>query len=177
MANTNLINRSITKSLPIFPELVVGKTRRVFTKHFTNLSLWCTTDEVAIINWLSYQCKGDNTFEYKTRLLDAYKMSCLLAGIEYCEGIHLEQNISKLRRIILDLIEKGLLLHTPIKSILMINPMLTYQADLISKKEYEAFMKFYQKVSADKAIDITIYFTKLVAEFLESKKSNYKYRQ
>jgi hypothetical protein len=171
--NTNLIKHSKTKSIPNFPELPVGKTKRVFTKHFCNLPLWCSADEVAVLNWLVYRSGGDNTFEYSTRLLDSYSKTLKAANKEYELGYGwmLGSNISELRRVVLQLIEKGLIFNTG-NNVLMINPMLTYSADIVSNKEYERLQKYYQ---GNEPAEIAKYFTGIVAKFLESKKKNYKY--
>jgi len=67
--NTKLISSSRTKSLPKFPELQTGKTRRVMTKHFTNLSLWLPHDELQLLNFLCYDndTLANNTFLYSTQ--------------------------------------------------------------------------------------------------------------
>ncbi len=177
MPNTNLIKHSKTKSCPNFPILSVGKTKMCVTKHFTNLPLWCSIDEVAIINWLVYICKGDNTFEYSTNVLEAYKMSHVMAVEEYVGNTHLNFNLSYLRRLVLRLIEKGLLLQTGINNRIMINPMLCYNPGIISNKRYVEIMELYQHISPETVIDLTDKFSTLVKNFLEAKKKNYTYNK
>jgi len=176
--NHKLISSSRTKSLPNFPVLKVGKHRRVMTKHFTNLPLWLSHDEVAMINWLVYRLSADNTFEHSTKLLNQYSMSILEARDEYKSlEYNLYTNTTTTRRCMRALIEKGLILHTNKRGVFMVSPLLTYAVDIINKKQYESIMEMYQHTSPDKITAFTDYFGKLVADFLESKKKNYTYKK
>ena len=155
-----------------FPTLPTGKHRRVMTKHFTNLALWLNPYEVAMINWLCYQAKADNTLKVSPHLLEQFSMS-----VHYCEGYYGNESnkpiiISRCRRTIVQLINKGILMLSGRRSVLMINPMLTYVTDVISVKGYNEFQVMYQKASADEVVK---YFSNLVKRFLESKKKNYTY--
>lgn len=171
MANTSRIIKTKTEALPYFPYIQVGKTKRVMTKHFTNLSLWLSIEEIRMIGWLVYQCSADNKFEYSTRLLERFKWSVMSANFEYKSAVK-KPDIITARWIIESLIKKGLVLHTGTKY-LMINPMLSYNSDVVNTKQYRMFMEFYQKSSPDEVVE---YFSKLVAEYLQSKKINYTYK-
>ena len=173
-----LISKSITRTLPKFPVLSVGKTRRITTKHFTNLPLWLSQDEVAMINWLVYRLSADNTFKYSVGLLNQYSMSVLKAREEYqSPDKNLKTITTSVRKSLLGLIEKGLILSTGKSKYYMLNPMLTYPCDIVTRKAYKSVMEMYQSTSPDKINDFTDYFSKLVADFLESKKINYIYRK
>ena len=168
------IKSSQTKSLPNFPILKSGKSRRICTKHFTNLPLWLSQDEVAMINWLMYRISADNTFKYSVGLLNQYSMSVLKAREEYqSPDKNLKTITTLVRRCLLGLIEKGLILNTGKSKYYMLNPMLTYEVDVINKKAYAEIMELYQQGNIE---EITCKFSKLVADFLESKKKNYIYR-
>lgn len=175
---TPLISNTKTKSLPKFPELTTGKTSRLVTKHFTNLPLWLSFDEVAFMNWLVYQIKANNTFRYSTRLLNQYCSSIRAGreqyGVMYYE-VKITANIINSRKTLEGLIEKGLILPTSRKNNLMVNPMLTYEPSILSRKKYTIICSKYQDLSPENIIEFTDTMTKLVGLFLESKKKNYKY--
>jgi len=171
--NPKLISSSRTKSLPNFPVLKVGNHRRCFSKHFTNLPLWLSADEVAMINWLCYRLSADNTFEHSTKLLNQYSMSILEARDEYKSVEYgLKTITTAARRCMRGLIEKGLILHTNKRGVFMVNPMLTYECDVVNKKAYNEIMEVYQSGDVDKVVEL---FSKLVSNFLQSKKKNYIY--
>lgn len=174
--NTKLISSSRTKQLPNFPVLSTGKHRRCVTKHMTNLPLWLSENEVAMINWLLYRVTADNCFKYSSSLLNQYSMSILNAREEYKSVEYsLKTNTSLVRRCMKGLIEKGLLLHTGKNNIFMLNPLLTYEVDVVNRKQYQLVMLEYQNTSRDKITTFTDYYISLVAEFLQSKKKNYIY--
>jgi len=171
--NHKLISSSRTKSLPNFPVLKVGNHRRCFSKHFTNLPLWLSADEVAMINWLCYRLNADNTFEHSTKLLNQYSMSIIEARDEYKSVEYgLKTITTAARRCMRGLIEKGLILHTNKRGVFMVNPMLTYECDIISKKSYNEIMEVYQGRDVNKVVEL---FSSLVSTFLQSKKKNYIY--
>lgn len=175
MGNTKLISESKTKSLPHFPVLEVGKHRRVFTKHFTNLSLWLPGDELQLLSYLIYDVDtlADNTFVYSTQLLNRFIAAFREANLQYCDK-EVSKNPTQVRRCLKNLIERGLILNAG-KNRFMINPMLMYSADIISRKKYEETMYLYNCTNEDNIAKFTNYFLKLVSDFLESKKKNYKY--
>lgn len=177
--NSKLIQNTTTKSLPNYPSLKVGKTRRVFTKHFTNLPLWLSADEVSLLSWLCYQSMADNTFKYNTDLLRKYKDSVDYAKQEYSGGNPnmVLGNILNSRHVLKRLIEKGFIFQTGIKNKLMINPMLTYAAEVVSVKKYDDVTDLYQLVQKQSItlISFTEYYSNLVGDFLSQKKKNYKY--
>lgn len=162
-----------TKHLPNFPILLTGKTRRVVTKHFANLPLWLSQDEVAMLNWLLYRISADNTFKYSVSLLNQYSESILKAREEYkSEELDLKTSTSRVRKCLLSLIERGLILNTNKEKYFMLNPLLTYHPDIITRKDYKLIMELYQQGDVNK---ITEQFGKLVARYLETKKKNYIY--
>jgi hypothetical protein len=175
--NTNLISTATTKSLPHYPSLKVGKTRRVFTKHFTNLPLWLSADEISLLSWLCYQSMADNTFKYSTDLLNKYKESVEYAKQEYSGGNPnmVLGSILNSRHVLKRLIEKGLIFQTGTKNKLMINPALTYPAEIINAKKYDEMSYLYQCTTVDNLHEFTDYYTNLVSSFLSQKKKNYKY--
>ncbi len=175
--NTNIIAKSKTKSLPIFPELVIGKTNRRVTKHYTNTCLWLHPDYFSLLTWLMYQCYADNTFTYSTRLLNQYSKASYSAQKQYSGELKTVINLVYVRKIMKSLIEDGLILNTGTRNKMMINPMLTYEPDIIGRKQYAEVCKKYQSLVADDVIGFTNYFTNLVSRYLETKKKNYKYNQ
>lgn len=175
MGNTKLISSSRTKQLPNFPVLKSGKHRRCVTKHYTNIALWLYTDEYSLLSFLIYQCTADNCFKYCTILLNKYAKAVELSKKEYDSERFITTNISKLRGCMKGLIEKGLILHTGKNNIFMVNPLLTYECDVINRKQYQLVMQEYQSTSRDKITTFTDFYISLVAEFLQSKKKNYIY--
>jgi len=177
MSNAKLIQNTKTTSLPYFPELSVGKTKRVVTKHFTNLSLWLPSPELELLSFLIYECLADNTFEYSTRLLERYCAAVKAATKQYWGSEDGTRTPLLARIAFRHLIESGLILHTEKKNVFMINPMLTYSPDIINNKQYKLVSEMYQYTSPDKIQVFVDYYRKLVSDYLESKKPNYKYRK
>ena len=174
MANTNKIRNAQTESLPKFPILAVGKTKRLVTKHFTNLALWLQEDQLALMNYLIYQTQADNTFVYSTKLLVQYSNSMYAAQKEYSSSAR-KPSVGLMRLHLEALIRKGMIFQTGVKNKLMISPMLTYCPDIINSKQYNVVQEMYQVSSPEKIHVFTDYFSKLVKQFLESKKKNYTY--
>lgn len=179
--NTNIVSKTETKSLPYLPVITVSKHRRVTTKHFTNLALWLSSGELAMINFLVYQVKADNTFQYSTHLLDQFSAAknFMLEQV-YKKEISYKTPISIARDHFMFLVHNGLILKTKTRSKYMLNPMLSYPVDVVSVKEYNKFQEFYQSKRADaltahESLEIVEYFGNIVKQFLESKKKNYKY--
>lgn len=170
--NTAVISKTKTKSLPNFPLLSVGKTKRVITKHFTNLALWLPVDEFALLNFLVYQADASNTIKYSTRLLEKFSSASVAAREEYLGHKFVAVSMSKVRGAFVSLVEQGLLLHTARRHYFMLNPMLTYDSQIVNNKKYEQFSEYYQGKSTE---EITTYFTTLVSDFLSAKKKNYKH--
>ena len=169
-----MVSKTKTLSLPKFPELVVGKSSRRMTKHYCNLAMWLDVDELAVINWLTYQLRADNTFMYSTRLLEQYKRAMDAARDVYFKNDSCSHHIYT-RRVLKRLISLGLILHTSIRNKFMLNPLLSYEPEIVNRKQYAEVCKKYQSLSPDKVVEFTDHFTTLVSKFLESKKKNYKY--
>lgn len=172
--NTKLISNTRPKSLPNFPELEMGKRNRIFTRHFTNLHLWLSQDEISLLSWLCYhpELRADNTIKYSEMLLKQYSRAVKFAFDEYDTNnyCNISVVVARLRIIFKQLIEKGLLL--PADGLHMINPMITYNPSVVNNKNYTVFMKEYQEASPDQVVNK---FSILVRKFLESKKKNYTY--
>lgn len=173
--NTGIISKTKVKNIPNFPILLPGKHRRCLTKHYTNLPLWLNTNEYSLLSFLVYQCSADNCFKHSTELLNRYAAAVELCNKEY-SGRPIITNTYHLRRCLLALIEQGLILNTSRNNYFMISPMLTYEVDVVNKKQYQLVMEEYQKTSPDNIITFTDYYSKLVSQFLESKKINYIYK-
>lgn len=172
--NTKLIQSTKTKSLPHLPVLVVGKHRRVFTKHYSNLSLWLPGDELSLISFLIYDTEtlADNSFEYSTELLNRFIAAFREANLQY-NGVSTSKKLVRVRGCFKNLIERGLILNAGKRY--MINPMLTYNSDVVNNKKYKEVQELYQVSGTNHISDMTKHFSKLVADYLESKKKNYKY--
>ena len=171
----NPVSKTTTSYLPHMPELAVGKTNRRVTKHFTNLPMYLPSARIALLNWLVYQIKADNTFTYSVSMLKQYIKSARAAHSEYGDSNHMILNIDYSRAMLRILIETGYILNTKTKNKFMLNPMLSYDADVINRKQYSQVCKKYQSLSRDGITNFTDYFTNLVAKYLESKKKNYRY--
>lgn len=176
MGNTKLISESKTKSLPHLPVLSVGKHRRVFSRHYTNLSLWLPLEELQLLSYLIYDSNtlADNTFVYNTELLKRFIAAFREANNQYL-GVSTNKNLTQARRCLKNLIERGLILQTGTKNKLMINPLLTYSADVVNNKKHKEIQDLYQNINVTSASLLTNKFSNIVSEFLESKKKNYKY--
>jgi hypothetical protein len=177
--NTNIIRKTKTKSVLKMPKLPVGKSNMVLTKHFTNTQArFQYEEEGAMMSWLVYNCKADNTITYSTHLMNKYRAFIDEIGKEYqvLPPLYVP-TLSFCRQAFVKLIESGVLFNTSKPNVFMINPMLCYDPQIISRKRYDAVQDMYQ-LCADGKISLASfveYYSRDVAKFLESKKSNYKY--
>ena len=144
--NTNLISNSKVMSLPYFSELSAQKSNRVITKHFTNLALYLPPNQFALLNWLIYQSKADNTVVYSTQLLIRYSAAVKECEKQYYLSAGLQKNIKAIRPIFQKLIESGYLLPNYKKNVFTINPMLTYRAEYMRPKDYEEIVTGWQVI-------------------------------
>jgi len=146
MANTKSIESTQVKSLPYFPELTGGKTTRVVTKHFTNCAMYLPSSEFALLSWLIYQSKSDNTIVYSTRLLISFKETVLAANVVYNPSIKLSGNVKSIREDFKHLIENGYLLPNYDKKVFTINPMLSYHPEYLSAANYKSICAEYKEL-------------------------------
>lgn len=158
--NTKVITNTIIKSLPNFPTLEVNKRNRIVTKHFTNLYMYLPQHKLALLSWLIYQTKTDNSFIYSTNFLRLYRNTVLAVKEEY--GI-LKINVSLtfLRQILKNLVEEGYILPMQNKKF-VINYMLTFHPKFITNKEWDKVCKSYLKMSKEISSYQLIEFTRKV---------------
>lgn len=148
----SLVRETVTEQLPNLPALSGNKTSRVVTKHFTNLAMFLQADELALLNWMIYQCHADNTIDYRQSMLERYGRTIAELHNEY-NGVqvagkfmHYDLKVSPrtVREVMIRLIKKGYVLSDGL--IMMVNPMLTYRGDYVSRAEYESLCNSYQEV-------------------------------
>jgi hypothetical protein len=147
MPNNNLILSTKTLNLPFFPPLSAGKSNRVVTKLFTNLSLYLPQDQFGMLAWLIYQAEGDNSFIYTTHLLNKYS-----AAVKACSEVYkpspLSSDLKRIRAVFKRLIQSGYILPTSSRKRFIINPMLSYSG---SFKDYIRAVEGYQELKAESA--------------------------
>lgn len=168
--NTKLIQQSKPKKLPAFPELNGKNRTKVITKHFSNLALWCSADELRILTWLIYQSKVDNTVKYDTFLLTRYSESIKAAKNLYLSN-KVNYNIKHLRVVFKSLIEDGLLLSNRDKKVYTINPNLAYRTEYMKPKDYKYICGLYDTIDAGgiSVEDFTFEYTRIVNSYLSKK--------
>lgn len=131
--NTGRIKKTKTLSLPDFP--ATNKTTRVVTKHFTNLAMYLERDQLSLLNWLVYNCGMDNKIKYSTVLLQRYAKSVEMVQYHYGSKVSLRASVPLVRKEFQHLIEVGYVISYGDEFFL--NPMLSYQADYVTAKEYK----------------------------------------
>lgn len=170
-----IIENLTTESLPYFPMLGVGKTNRTITKHFTNLHLYLDRDKLALLTWLLYECAADNSIEYSHQLVLRYSAAISAAEKQYNTKANLNVSVKKIRDAFRGLILGGYILPTFDKSIFLLNPMLSYRTEYVSKKEYKKCCDVYQDVMVEGEFAGINWFTseyrKLVNSKIKSKKN------
>lgn len=139
MPNTKLIATTKTKSLPDFQP--TKRTTRVVTKHFTNLAFYLPQDQYCLLSWLVYNCEMDNTIKYSTFILRRYSEAIKAVCEHYKADIGVKTSLQTVRLVFKSLIEQGYIISFNNK--LLLNPMLSYQADYISSKKYHEICKKY----------------------------------
>ena len=141
------------ESYPFLPVLTGLKTTRVVTKHFTNLSLYMNPNMYALLTWLIYQSRNDNTIEYNVHLLEKYRRSVIAARDQYGPN-GLKIGLLSIRESFKWLIENGYLFLTYDRFVYMINPLLTYRSEYIRSPEYKDVCERYQHVQFGTGIDV-----------------------
>lgn len=163
-----------TNNYPHLPPITGNNKERVFTKHWANLPLHINPNEMAILSFLAYQAKADNTFKYSVELLQRYVKAVRYANDEYNpsgkkrlrmpNGLATTPGFIKL---FMDLmIDHGWLLSTTVKNVYMINPMLTYVPYYVGKEQYKEMCLLYKARPAD----VVEYFKGIVNGKVNSKK-------
>lgn len=169
--NTKSIQQTKIVKMPTFPELNGKDRTRVVTKHFVNLSLWCSADELRMITWLIYQSKVDNTIIYTTLLLERYSAAIQAAHKEY-GGVKHNHNIKHLRAVFKKLIELGLLLPNFDKKTYTINPMLAYRTEYMKPADYKYITSLYSTLdggSEGMILRFTEEYSRIVNNYLSKK--------
>lgn len=149
--NTKLIQQTEVQALPYFPILEAHKSNRVITKHFTNLPLYLNPNHFALLTWLIYQSKADNSVKYSTKLLLKYTATLLQCEQEYKDGNtvgRLFTSLPFLRVSFQYLIKQGYLLPSHLKGYFVINPLLSYREEYIRPSEYAEICRSYQRICA-----------------------------
>lgn len=175
--NTKLIEQTEVVNLPYFPILEAHKSNRVITKHFTNLPLYLNPNNFALLTWLIYQSKADNSVKYSTKLLQKYSSAVMEANKEYCKNksVLLLTSLPSARLTFQTLIQKGYLLPSHLKGYFVINPLLSYREEYIKPSEYRELCKDYQVicnllvVAGDKKHKLITGFTKQLFDTVGSK--------
>jgi hypothetical protein len=158
--------------LPYFPQLSGQKTSRVITKHFTNLAMYLPIDKFAMLTWLIYQSRADNTVIYSTQLLTRYSAAMKASWGLYNAKPCLNYNIKHLRAVFGQLVENGYLLPNYDRKLFTINPMLSYRAEYMRSAHYHKICKEYQSLTANTAEirDFTAKYSKIVDSYMSKKK-------
>lgn len=143
--NTKKIQLTKVKRLWNFPLLTDGKQGRVFTKHYSNLAFILDSNHFALLSFLVYQSRADNTLEYSTKLLKMYQKS-IAEGKELYGSKNESLNTypPKLRDYFEYLIENGLLLPTSTPKQFLINPCLTYSKLYVKAEFYKEWVGRYE---------------------------------
>lgn len=159
---------------PILPEITRNNKYRVFTKHWANLPLHMDKNEMAILSFLTYQAKADNTFKYSIELIHKYAKAIKYANEEYNPAyknrIRMPNGLATtpmfIKYFIEELINKGWLLWAGKNNVYMINPMLTYVQFYVNNEQYKEMCIIYQSRPAD----VVEYFMGIVNPKIKSKK-------
>jgi len=182
MANTKSIESTQVKSLPYFPELTGGKTTRVVTKHFTNCAMYLPSSQFALLSWLIYQSKSDNTIVYSTQLITRFAAAVKESNKLYNPGKRLSKNlvafdhfglnigIKGIRAAFKQLIENGYLIPNYDKKVFTINPMLSYHPEYLSAANYKSICAEYAYYQSNKNTGIAFIkdFTQKYSETINS---------
>lgn len=149
--NTGLIKK--TKTLR-YPDFSIGtiKTARVVTRNYTNLVMYMSEDKLALLSWLIFQCGMDNRIKYKTQLLKRFIGSIKAVEDHYKVKTDLNITLSWWRWKFRELIEDGYILSYGEE--LVLNPLLTYHADYITKKGYQLLMETPMNQIAEKYVQM-----------------------
>lgn len=142
-----VVENTKTLSLPKLPPLTGSKNSRVITKHFTNMALYMPYEQYALMSWLIFQVSADNSFEYGEKIVEKYVLSVKAAVEEYNSVGKIRVDYKVIRTLFKELIEKGYLLPTVEQSVFIINPMLSYRPNYVSRQEYELFCDSYEIAS------------------------------
>lgn len=132
-----------------FPPLSEGKQGRIFTKHFTNLSLNLLPNHFSLLSWLVYQSAADNTVKYSTGLLKMYQQSVVFATNRYKSvNPYLTPSVPNARKYFQYLIERSFLLPTDSAGEYLINPNLTYSKLYVKSGFYKEWVNSYNNTAS-----------------------------
>lgn len=147
MGNTKTVTKTQLKTLWNFPELRAGNSGRVVTKHFMNLIPVLDSNYLNLLAFLVYQSELDNTIKYSMVLFKKYTAFVKLIGNK-----KLKTSEVVLRRSFKYLLENGLLLHTSVYNVFMINPALTYSKAYVRGSFYALWLKTAYQQDLVKAV-------------------------
>ena len=155
--NTARVTRAKAKTLPIYPELDIHHSGRVFTKHFTNLSYTLNWDQLILFQWLCHESTGYNVFSYNLKTIKKYQGYVRALRKKYPKGMADGLNIAvyNIREVLIELIEMGAVFNTEVKGEMFINPNLSYRPKWFNGKLYKQYVTEYNNLfSADRLNDI-----------------------
>lgn len=165
-----------TKSFPYLPAISGNNKERVFTKHWANLPLHLNRNEMALLSFITFTSRADNTFKYSLVLFKKYIKAVGYANEEYSKSnrkrlpndltvtpMHVKFWFERL-------VENGWIIGMGKKDY-MINPMLTYVPMYVSKGHYQEACLIYKSRPAD----VVGYLIGIVRPKIIAKKSNHAY--
>lgn len=145
--NTKTIERSYPKHKWDFPGIDKKKQSRVFTKHYSNLSLILHPNHYTLLTWLIYQSLPDNTITYSTQLLRQYAAAVKLASAKYkSNNPCIFSSPPNTRKYFKYLIEQSLLFPTSESGVYMINPSLTHHRTYAKTEHLAEFARQYSEM-------------------------------
>ena len=145
-----------TTKYPKLPQITGNNKERVFTKHWSNLPLHLNRNEMALLSFITYQAKADNSFKYSGLLLKKYTLAVKYANQEYNSAdmgkkMRLPNNLSVSAAFIRfwfeRLVENGWILG--VEGDYVVNPILTYVPAYVNKEQYREMCLVYAKRPAD----------------------------
>lgn len=139
MANNSVLTTQINQLLP-FPKLRMRSLDKRFTRHWCNLALILSPNELSLFSWLVYMSDSKNAFEWSDKLTKQYQKASKLA-VEYykVEKIVYSTSGKSVYSSFRKLIELGLVIKMTDKKRYMINPMVVYSGNMKGadvQKEY-----------------------------------------
>jgi len=145
-----------TLKYPSLPYVTGNNKDRVFTKHWANLPLHLNRNEMALLSFITFQAKADNTFRYSVKLIKKYIAAVKYANEEYNPEERkirmpneLTVNSNYVKFFFESAVENGWILNTNVKGEYMVNPMLTYVGKYVTQEQYQLLCLNYKVRPAD----------------------------
>ena len=129
----------------MFPELSQSGSGRIMTKHYANLAMTLEENKLALLSFLVYQSRIDNSIVFTSALMLRYQTAVKSSQKLYNSPKRLKLSLPNTRRCFKQLVSDGLILTYNHKTYL-INPNLTFSKQYVKTTFYKEWCSKYRQL-------------------------------